>query len=242
MKIGALMLARSGSSFIDKNIYEINGYPLMAFGMMAAKHTKKIDCFFLSSNSEKYLEIGKKFEYEPIKRPIIISNDRRKSDDAVSHAYNSNTDLRSCEIIVVQHANVATIYPDIILESINILQTNNELTSVVPAHVNNEYNPYRSFFIQESKNIIKPSMNYNSMVSPNRQDLPDAYFLDHSFWCIRSKNISKKSEFCPWNSLGDKIYPLKTKNMFDVHNKEDIEKSKQWIIQNRELLNYLKWN
>jgi len=242
MKIGALMLARSGSSFMNKNIHLINGYPLMAYGMMAAKQTNKIDYFFLSSDSEEYLEIGKNFGYEPIKRPENISNERSKSDDAVSHAYTLNADLMSCEIIVVQHANVATIYPDIILESIDILQSDKKLTSVVPAHINNEYNPYRSFFIKESKNIINPSMKYNSSISPNRQDLPDAYFLDHSFWCIRSKNILKKFNFCPWNSLGDKIYPLKTENMFDVHDKKDIKKSEEWINQNRERLNYLKWN
>ena len=59
MKIGALMLARSGSSYPNKNIIEISGYPVMAFGMLAAKETNLIDHYYLSSDADDYLTIGK---------------------------------------------------------------------------------------------------------------------------------------------------------------------------------------
>lgn len=239
MKIAALMLARSGSSFLDKNIIEIAGYPLMSFGMLAAKETKLIDYFYLSSDSDKYLEIGGKFGYNPIKRPDSLSKSSSKSDDAVLHAYEAVDDLKNCDILIVQHANVVTIYPELITKSIKILMSDDSISSVVPAHINNEYNPNRSFLLNDT--TIKPFVNFNSTISPNRQDLADAYFLDHSFWCIRTNNILSSHNFCPWNSLGDKVLPILTKNMFDVHSKSDIDKSIKWLNDNKEKLSYLKW-
>jgi len=239
MKIGAVMLARSGSSFLNKNIIEILGYPVMAFGMLAAKETKLIDHFYLSSNSDKYLKIGEKFGYNPIKRPDLLSKSTSKSDDAVLHAYQTIDILKNCDILIVQHANVVTIYPELIIKSIRILMSDDSISSVVPAHINNEYNPNRSFLLND--NTIKPFVTYDSTISPNRQDLPDAYFLDHSFWCIRTNNILSNHNFCPWNSLGTKVLPLLTENMFDIHSESDIEKSVKWLNDNKEKLSYLQW-
>tara|TARA_B110000858_G_C17734865_1_gene442000 strand:+ start:270 stop:1001 length:732 start_codon:yes stop_codon:yes gene_type:complete len=239
MKIGALMLARSGSSFIDKNIKEVYGYPLMSFGMMAAKQVKLIDHFYLSSDSDLYLQMGEKYGYSPIKRPTSLSKVDSKSDDAVLHAVKNLKFLRRCDIIIVQHANVITIYPKIISESISILSKNNNFSSVVPAHVNSEYNPHRAYFRKKNSNEIKPAIKYNSSISPNRQDLPEAIFIDHSFWCIKTENIFKNHNFSPWNSLGNRIHPLLTNGMFDIHNEEDIKKSKEWLKNNKSKISYL---
>jgi CMP-N-acetylneuraminic acid synthetase len=238
IKIGALMLARSGSSFPNKNIMNIMGYPVMAYGMLAAKETGLIDHFYLSSDSDKYLKIGERYGYNPIKRPDNLSKSSSKSDDAVLHAYEKNDILKKCDILIVQHANVVTIYPELIIKSINTLMSNDSISSVVPAHINNEYNPYRSFIL--NNNSIEPFINFNSDISPNRQDLPDAYFLDHSFWCIKTNNILSNHNFCSWNSLGKKILPLKTEGMFDIHCKSDITKSIKWLNDNKEILRYLK--
>ena len=239
MTIGALMLARSGSSFKDKNIKEIYGYPLMSFGMMAAKQTKLIDHFYLSSDSDLYLQIGEKHDYLPIKRPKNLSKKDSKSDDAVLHAVENTKSLEKCDIIIVQHANVVTINPEIIIKSINILNTNTNLSSVVPAHINSEYNPFRAFFKKKNTEEIKPVIKYNASISPNRQDLPEAFFIDHSFWCIKTKNIFKNHNFSPWNSLGNRIYPLITDGMFDIHDEADIKKSKEWLINNKSKVSYL---
>lgn len=238
LKIGALMLARSGSSFRNKNIIKISGYPLMAFGMLAAKETMLIDHYYLSSDSDEYLKIGEQYGYKSIKRPDAISQSSSKSDDAVLHAFKTVDVLKDCDILIVQHANVVTIYPELIIKSIKILSSDKSITSVVPAHINNEYNPNRSFYLNNK--TIKPFIDYNATISPNRQDLPDAYFLDHSFWCIRTKNLINDYNFSPWNSLGNKILPIVTKDMFDVHDEGDIKKSIIWLNENKDKTRYLK--
>ena len=95
-------------------------------------------------------------------------------------------------------------------------------------------------FFKPCKKTIKPFIDYNATISPNRQDLPDAYFLDHSFWCIRTENLLNDHNFSPWNSLGNKILPIVTKDMFDVHNEGDIKKSIIWLNENKDKTRYLK--
>lgn len=237
-RIGALVLAKSKSTLNDKNIRKILNRPLMAYPMLAAINTNLISNLYVSSDSDTYLKIGSDFGFNSIKRPIELSQDDSKSDDAVLHAINNTPELNQCDIIIVLHANVGTIYPELIQNAIEILNSNPEITSVVPAHINNEYNPYRCFFSEKGKFLI-PSIKNTVGVSPNRQDLPKAYFLDHSFWCIRRANLDKTFSFCPWNSLGDKIFPILTQGMFDVHSEDDFEKTEKWIKENNNKLNYL---
>ena len=40
-------------------------------------------------------------------------------------------------------------------------------------------------------------------------------------------------------SLGDKIFPIETKGMFDVHSYEDIIETEKWLKNNKKLLRYL---
>jgi CMP-N-acetylneuraminic acid synthetase len=238
MKISALLLAKATSSFKDKNISPIFDKPTMSFPMLAAKNTDLISSFYISSDSQKYLNIAKEFGYNGILRPDYLASANAKSDDAVKHAFDEIEDIRDSDILIVQHANVATIYPELIVKAINILKENENLTSVVPVHEKLEYNPYRCFFLDDKKTLMPAISNMHEM-SPNRQDLPIPLFLDHSFWCIRTANINKKFNFSPWNSLGDKVMPLICEGMFDIHDEEDLAKSKDWLLTNKNKVSYL---
>jgi CMP-N-acetylneuraminic acid synthetase len=238
MKISALLLAKATSSFKDKNIALVFDKPAMAFPMLAAKNTNLISSFYISSDSQKYLQIAKEFGYNEILRPDYLSCANAKSDDAVKHAFDSIEEIRDSDILIVQHANVVTIYPDLLIKAINLLQENENYTSVVPVHEKLEYNPYRCFFLNDNSTLM-PAMNNMHKMSPNRQDLPTPLFLDHSFWCIRTSNINIKFNFSPWNALGDKVMPLICEGMFDIHDEEDLAKSKDWLLTNQNKVNYL---
>lgn len=238
MKICALLLAKGNSSFKNKNIYPTLGRPLMAYPMLAAKNVDLISECFISSDSKKYLKIGEKYGYIPILRNPELAQDSSRSDDVVLDSVLNNDILKNSEIIIVQHANVGTIYPELINKSIEILLSNKNYTSVVPSHINQEYNPYRGFW-KSNNGILLPIFDDMKNSSPNRQELPKAFFLDHSFWCIRTKNLFEKKSICPWMSLGDKIFPIETKGMFDVHSDEDIIETEKWLKNNKKLLRYL---
>ena len=82
----AIILARGGSKGIPgKNIKSFLGKPLLVWTIMQAKISKNISKVYLSSDSNKILEIGKKYGAIAIKRPKNISGDKAKSEEAVLH-------------------------------------------------------------------------------------------------------------------------------------------------------------
>ena len=124
MKICSLLLAKGNSSFKNKNIYPKLGHPLTAYPMLAAKNVNLISDCFISSDSKQYLKIGEKYGYTPILRSPELAQDSSKSDDVVLDSVLNNDILKNSEIIIVQHANVGTVYPELINKSIEILLSN----------------------------------------------------------------------------------------------------------------------
>lgn len=62
MKNLAVITARSGSKGLkDKNIKLLNGHPLMAYSIQAAKESKMFDEIIVSTDSVGYAEIAKKY-------------------------------------------------------------------------------------------------------------------------------------------------------------------------------------
>ena len=84
----SIIPARSGSkSIIDKNIIILSGHPLIAYSIAAAKLSKKIDRVIVSTNSNKYAEIAKKYGAEiPFIRPNEFSMDTSEDKDFLVHA------------------------------------------------------------------------------------------------------------------------------------------------------------
>ena len=78
MKRIALIPARKGSNRIkDKNIRLLNGLPLIAYSIIAAKKSKLFDKIFVITDSKRYLDIGKKYGADLFKlRPSKISTSR----------------------------------------------------------------------------------------------------------------------------------------------------------------------
>jgi CMP-N,N'-diacetyllegionaminic acid synthase len=88
MKVLALIPARSGSKSIkDKNIRLINGKPLLAYSIQHALESKLINRVIISTDSNKYGRIAKKYGAEfPFLRPADISGDQSTDLEVFSHA------------------------------------------------------------------------------------------------------------------------------------------------------------
>jgi N-acylneuraminate cytidylyltransferase len=84
----AIIPARSGSkSVADKNIKILSGYPLIAYSIAVAKLCKNIDRVIVSTDSQKYAEIAKKYGAEvPFIRPSKFSKDTSTDKDFLIHA------------------------------------------------------------------------------------------------------------------------------------------------------------
>lgn len=94
MKKIAIIPARSGSKGLkDKNIKKLNGIPLMAYSIKAAKNSNLFDEIMVSTDSEDYRQIAREFGAEvPFLRSMENSSDGSSSWDAVKEVldYYSN--------------------------------------------------------------------------------------------------------------------------------------------------------
>ena len=89
MKNLAIIPARSGSKGLkDKNIKLLNGKPLIAYTIEAAIKSKMFDEVMVSTDSEEYADIAKKYGANvPFMRNSELSNDTASSWDVVRDVF-----------------------------------------------------------------------------------------------------------------------------------------------------------
>jgi len=90
MNVLAIIGARSGSKGVkDKNIKEIAGKPLISLIIKTALSSKYINRVIVSTDSELYAEIAKKYGAEvPFIRPSLISQDFSPEFKYINHGLN----------------------------------------------------------------------------------------------------------------------------------------------------------
>ena len=84
-----LIPARGGSKGIkNKNIIDLGGKPLIQYSIEAAKKSRYLGDFIVSSDSKKILNIAKNLNINTHLRPKSISNDRSLMIDVMIDAAN----------------------------------------------------------------------------------------------------------------------------------------------------------
>lgn len=83
----AIIPARSGSKSVrDKNIALLGGYPLLAYSIVAARLSGKIDRLIVSTDSQHYADVAIKYGAEvPFLRPAELSSDASTDRDFMRH-------------------------------------------------------------------------------------------------------------------------------------------------------------
>jgi N-acylneuraminate cytidylyltransferase len=85
--IAAMIPARGGSKGIkDKNLIELCGKPLLAWSIEHARVCPEVDAVFVTSDSERILEVARAHGAGAIVRPVALATDTASSEDALLHA------------------------------------------------------------------------------------------------------------------------------------------------------------
>ena len=230
----AILTGRGGSSLKDKNLKKFYGKPICAYPCIAAKKSNVFSHFFCSSDSNKILETAASYGFLKIKRPKKLSTSKSLHIDVINHALKKINSLKIYpDTITVLMANTATITPEILIKSLNLLKKNNELDSVVPVILEQDHHPLRAKRIDKFGNL-QSYFNLKDKVSSNRQDLPNNFYLTHSFWSIKITNnkIKYGKAVSPWYFLGNKSKPIIVKNSIDIHDIDDFKKTEIWLKKN----------
>ena len=222
-KIIAIIPARGGSKRIEnKNLYPINGKPLLLHSIQQAKSARKINNDFVSSNDDKILNFAKQNNCDVIKRPENLSTDLSTTEETLIHSleyfeskFNENVDA----IMLLQCTSPVRKASDIDkATNVFLEQDADSLMSVVE----------NSRFVWGIESNKMFSLNYNFKNRPRTQDLNKQYLETGSIY-ITKKTILLDTK----NRLGGKIVPFVMDYItnFEIDDLLDT-KIVEWAIKN----------
>jgi CMP-N,N'-diacetyllegionaminic acid synthase len=239
----AIIPARSGSKSVrDKNIVTLGGFPLLAFSIVVAHLSKRVTRVILSTDSEEYAEIGRKFGAEvPFLRPAELSTDTATDRDFMFHAMNW---ILSHEEDVPEfwvHLRPTTPLREArhMDEAVDLLAKNPNATALRSAHVAPE-SPFKWFRRNNEGYLMSLTSENTSLDQFNlpRQAFPDVYIPDGYVDVIRSSFVLGGSSF-----HGDKVLGYESPPCTEVDSAEELDRLEfQLQKQESDLLEYLKKN
>lgn len=238
----AVIPARSGSKGIkNKNIFEIAGFPLMAYSIASAKLCDQVSRVIVSTNSREYADIAVKYGAEvPFLRPESIS----QSD---------STDLQYLQYTLKKLQEMDTYIPECVLllrpttplrkskyiyKALEIQKENPGATAIVSVTRTCEC-PYKWMKIDDNGRLISPFSELKpDDVNMPRQSFPQLVIPDGYVDLLKSETILEKN--CVY---GDHAFPLFIEEGgIDIDTMDDIDKVAKCDYGEYDCYDYLRIN
>lgn len=190
MKNIAIITARSGSKGLkDKNIKILKDKPLLAYTIEAAKKSGLFDEIMVSTDSEEYAEIAKKWGAKvPFFRSFELSNDTSSSRDVIKEV------LENYKILGQEYDTVTLLQPtsplrtsEDILNGYKVLVE--KCANFVVAVCEMDHSPLWANILPDDysmENFIRPEV-----VSMPRQNLPKYYRINGALYIFRVDYLMK---------------------------------------------------
>ncbi len=221
--IYAIIPARSGSKGVpNKNIKELGKLPLLAYSIISAKTLSRVDRVIVSTDSEEYAEIAKKYGAEvPFLRPKNISDDKSSDFELFFHAlewFKSNENFIPNFLL---HLRPTTPLREnsIIENALDLFMEKKEVaTSLRSGHLAPE-SPFK-WFLKDEDNYFK---GFREDLTPEkvnlpRQSFPNVYIPDGYI------DILKSSVIQTTNTLhGDKMLVFESPSCIEVDTLDDFK-------------------
>ena len=216
MKYLAIIPARGGSKRLpNKNILDLNGKPLIAWSIEAAKKSKRIDDIVVTSDSEKILDIAKKYNVKAIKRPDYLANDTATTFDAIKHTI-ENIEENYKYIVLLQPTSPLRNAKHID-EAIELLEQ--KRADAVVSVCEMDHSPLWSNTLPE--NLDMSGFLRNEIKNKRSQDLPIYYRLNGAIYiCKTDRLLQEKSFFINDNIFA---YVMDRKSSVDIDDEIDFK-------------------
>ena len=215
MNIVCIIPARGNSKeVIDKNIINFCGKPLIAWSIEQALASNHITNVYVSSDSDKILNVSIKYGAKKIKRPDILAQDESSSEEALVHAINEieRSDGNKIDLVVFLQGTSPLRSLEDIDEAINLFIKNN-LDSLFSAC------DLKDLMVWKNVDSKLTSINYDYKNRERRQDMQKQYGENGSIYLFKPEIIKESM-----NRLGGKIgtYVMDAWKIHEIDNKEDI--------------------
>ncbi len=219
MEFVALIPLRGGSKGIpNKNIKIFGGKPLCFWVLQAALNSKNISEVFVSSDSDKILNVSKSIsnKIKIIKRPEKLAQDNSSTEDVLID-FSSKVEFKN--IVTIQATSPFTSSND--LDNAINLYKKKRLDSLFTA-----VRSKRFYWNDDMKPI-----NYNPKKRLMRQDFKGTLMENGAFYITKKKVlINEKCRLA--GKIG--VFEMDPKHSYELDEKED------WIIMSRKIKQYSK--
>ncbi len=211
----AVILARGGSKGIpQKNLSPFCGKPLISWTIEQLLATKTIDSVWISSDDRAILNLGAKYGIGEIKRPSKLANDNASSEAGWMHALDFFDSQRVPVTNLVAPQCTSPIRTSTDFEGALTKFSDDGLDSLFSATLVPDFNLWRSTNRGELE-----SFTYDYRNRGRRQEKPDQYLENGSFWIFRPSIIRAHK-----NRLGGKmgVWLMDFWKSFQIDEPEDI--------------------
>ncbi len=216
MDIAAVIPARGGSKSLTlKNIYPVNGFPLIYYSIKSAKEICKD--VYISSDSDDILDVANNYQCNTIKRPNVISDDLASTEIVLKHASDNINNFSKYDAVLYLSA-CEPLRPKGTIENLykkfhSIKDSVDSLFYGRPTH--------RHYWSLNPKLSSKPIMPWMENYTP-RQNSPNQLLLEstgyglltHPNYWSKGKRFGGK---CDWISIPEHVPEV------DIHSKVDID-------------------
>jgi CMP-N,N'-diacetyllegionaminic acid synthase len=236
LQILALIPARQGSKrIINKNIRPLNGKPLIAYTIEAAKNSKHIHRIIVSTNSEGIASVGRTYGAEvPFLRPDEISAADSTEMEFFDHTLDwlSENEKYEPDIIVLLYPTSPFRKSESIDKAIGLFLKHPEADSLRSIKKCSEH-PYKMWVVE--KDYLKPfvkNTGKKDMHTLSYHLLPEVYIQNASIYIIKTSIIKDKR-----SPTGDIIIPFIMDEMesIDINNPIDFELAETMMGQRNKL-------
>ena len=218
--ICALMLGRANSSGLPgKNMMPVLGRPLMAYPLIAASDSRRVDRIYVSTDSGEIAAVGRSYGAEEISRPAELCTDEALGEDAYRHGYEVIRDRladegEDVELLVLLFANAATITADLIDQGVDKLRADGSLDSAVTVSRYNMWSPLRARQLDDD-GVLQPFVPFETFGDPeslscDRDSQGDVWYADMGVSVVRPHCLEPGYGILPQRWMGRRIAPIES--------------------------------
>jgi CMP-N,N'-diacetyllegionaminic acid synthase len=225
-KVLAVIPARGGSKGIPrKNIIEINGRPLIAWTIEAAKRSNYIDKIVLSSEDDEIIKVALDWGCEiPFKRPLDLANDHTPGIEPVLHVLEN---IKGFDYLVLLQPTSPLRTSEDIDECIKLCIESNTNSSVSVCE--SDKSPYWMYTINREQILNKILDDDRSTYQ--RQILPRTFFLNGAVYVAEIKWLLESKAFVGNNTIA---YVMPKERSVDIDTRFDLQLA-EYFFKNMEL-------
>jgi len=228
MKTIAIIPARGGSKGLPgKNIKSLDGHPLIAYPISAARLSGVCDEVLVTTDSEEIAELAKRYGAKvPFIRPAELAQDLSTTEETLQHALVSYEALVNDTFDICVFLTATDIFrnPAWIKQAVDALKDNPDLESAFSAHAT-----HKNYWMNDDEDGFRRLQDWMASYS-SRQVRKKIYREDTGLTCASRAHLWRGGR-----RIGDKVLPIindRTETGLDIHNEFDFflcEQAIAWL-------------